>query len=130
MNLKNYFSLFLAVFFLSACGGGGGSTSLPSNGGGIGGGGGGGSSGGDNGCASFYGFNSANGIVSNATAPFVSGEQFIVANELAFIVSNLDNRTADYMIYEPVCLAGVLSYDYNAVLVKGDPTAPSRVRKN
>lgn len=132
MNLKNYFSIILAVFFLSACGGGGGggSASSPSNGGNPGGGtgGGGGSSGGGNGSASYYGFNSANGIVSNALPPFVSGEQFIVTNELAFIVSNLDNRTADYMIYEPTCLAGVLSYDYNAVLVKGDPTAPSRIR--
>ena len=129
MNLKNYFSLFLAVFFLSACGGGGGgSTSLPSNGGGNPGGGGGGPSGGGNGSASYYGFNSANGIVSNALPPFVSGEQFVVTGELAFIVSNLDNRTADYMIYEPTCLAGVLTYDYNAVLVKGDPTAPSRIR--
>ena len=130
MNFKNYLSLFLAVFFLSACGGGGGggsgSTSLPSNGGTNPGGG--GTSGGGNGSASYYGFNSANSTVSNAFPPFVSGEQFVVANELAIIVSDLNSRLADYMIYEPTCLAGVLTYDYNAVLVKGDPTAPSRIR--
>ncbi|MBK7962244.1 MAG: hypothetical protein IPK04_14325 [Bdellovibrionales bacterium] len=117
---------------LIACGGGSGgsSTSLPSDGGTNpgGGNGGGGSTGGGNGTASYYGFNSANSIVSNALPPFVSGEQFVVDSEVAIIVSDLDNRTADYMIYEPICLSGVLSYDYNAVLVKGDPTAPSRVR--
>lgn len=131
MSTKNVIYLLGFVFVLSACGGGGGgssTTSLPSNGGGNGGGGGGGSTSGGNGSASYYGFNSANSIVSNALPPFVSGEEFVVGGELAFIVSNLDQRTADYMIYEPICLTGVLAYDYNAVLVKGDPTAPSRIR--
>lgn len=131
MIFKKYFSVFLAVLFLSACGGGGsggGSISLPSNGGPNPTDGGGGTSGGGNGSASYYGFNSANSIVSNALPPFVSGEQFVVANELAIIVSDLDNRVVDYMIHEPICLAGLLTYDYNAVLVKGDPTAPSRIR--
>jgi len=131
MIFKNYFFVSLAVLFLSACGGGGsggGSISLPSNGGPNPIDGGGGTSGGGNGSASYYGFNSANSIVSNALPPFVSGEQFVVANELAIIVSDLDNRVADYMIYEPICLAGLLTYEYNAVLIKGDPTAPSRIR--
>lgn len=125
MITKNVIYLLAFVFVFSACGGGGGgssTTSLPSNGGG------GGSTSGGNGSTSYYGFNSANSIVSNAQPPFVSGEEFVVAGELAFIVSDLDNRAVDYMIYEPTCLAGVLAYDYNAVLVKGDPTAPSRIR--
>jgi hypothetical protein len=131
MKTHKVFSLLALAFILSACGGGSGSdsSSLPSNGripdGGSGGG---GSTGGGNGTASYYGFNSANAIVSNALPPFVSGEAFVVAEELAFIVSDLDNRIADYMIYEPICLAGLLTYDYNAVLVNGDPTAPSRIR--
>lgn len=131
-TIKNLIGLTILCFGLCACGGGGGgsSSTLPSNGGTTpgGGSGGGGSTSGGNGTATYYGFNSANSIVSNALPPFVSGEQFVVTGEVAFIVSDLDNRTADYMIYEPICLSGVLSYDYNAVLVKGDPNAPSRVR--
>lgn len=127
MRIEKIISLLWVAFILSACGGG--SSPLPSNGTSPdGGSGGGGSTGGGNGTASYYGFNSANAIVSNALPPFVSGEQFVVAEELAFIVSDLDNRTADYMIYEPICLAGLATYDYNAVLVKGDPIAPSRIR--
>ncbi|MBK9322972.1 MAG: hypothetical protein IPM97_08535 [Bdellovibrionaceae bacterium] len=70
-TIKNMIVIVILSLGLSACGGGSGgsSTSLPSDGGTNpgGGNGGGGSTGGGNGTASYYGFNSANSIVSIIT---------------------------------------------------------------
>lgn len=78
MKMKTVFCIFGSVLIISACDGGEkgrSTTSLPiANVGNEGG----GSGSGGNGTASFYGFNSANGIVSNALLRnFIDGSHLI-----------------------------------------------------
>lgn len=76
----------------------------------------------------YYGFNSADSIVTKALPPFVIGEEFIVENELAVIITDINTRSGDYMIYQPSCVEGFLTHHYNAVLLKGNHGAPSRIQ--
>lgn len=130
MKVENLFVAMMTIFAVGCGGGGGGSSSAPSNGGnpGGGGGGGGGTPTVTDGKASFYGFNTQYGTSVHDVTVFQAGEVFQIPSHVAFVITDADNRYMDALIYQPTCIQGLLSYDYNAVLIHGATTAPSRVR--
>lgn len=123
------FILLVLVTILAGCGGGGSgggtSSSVPTIGDGTG-------PGGnpvedDIASPTYFGFNTQhNSILSEATT-FI-GETFEIPNEVAFSISDQNNRFMDAMIFQPSCIQGILEHRFNAVLLKGSSTSPSRVK--
>lgn len=126
MKVENLFVAMMTIFAVGCSGGGGGSSSAPSGGGSGDGGGGGGPS--DTANPAFYGFNTQYGTTVADVTTFQLGELYQIPSHVAFVITDPDNRYMDALIYQPSCIQGLLEYDYNAVLIHGASTAPSRVR--
>lgn len=131
-TIKSFLCTLVLSSFLCACGGVGGgnaSNSLPSNGGGNpGGGSGGGSPAPAHANAAYYGFNTQTGSTVTDVTIFQSGDVYKIDNHLAMVITDGDNRYMDALIYQPSCVIGLLEYDYNAILIKGANSAPSRLK--
>lgn len=83
--------------------------------------------GGGSGNAAYYGFSTDSATaLTNQTSPLTTGtNQMTITSEVTFNLRNLNTRIMDVMIYQPTCVAGVLTETYSAVLIDGATTAAS-----
>ena len=83
--------------------------------------------GGGSGNAAYYGFSTDSATaLTNQSSPLTTGSnQLTIASEVTFNLRNLNTRVLDVMIYQPTCVAGVLTETYSAVLIDGANTAAS-----